>query len=150
MDKNNCKKVLKTAWATQYSIGLLQLSLSFGFSPLPQGWRAFFYLNSGEVAKYPDQQGYFQRQMKRVHWLYSQTKGSMKRLSTLQRDNPLYAGLLCIILLFAVIKGAAVGIAYVIGATLKLGVVGIAALLALKVLLVAAWLTHRKKDRART
>ncbi|WP_148264923.1 hypothetical protein [Collimonas fungivorans] len=74
----------------------------------------------------------------------------MKRLSTLQRDNPLYAGLLCIILLFAVIKGAAVGVAYVIGATLKLGVVGIAALLALKVLLVAAWLTHKKKDRART
>ena len=68
----------------------------------------------------------------------------MKQLSTLHRHSPLYAGLLCIILLFVLIKGIAVGIAYVVGATLKLGVVGVGALLILKALLVAGWLAHRK------
>ncbi|AMP05758.1 putative membrane protein [Collimonas pratensis] len=36
-------------------------------------------------------------------------------------------------------------IAYIVGATLKLGVVGIGALLVLKVLLVAGWLAYGKK-----
>jgi hypothetical protein len=74
----------------------------------------------------------------------------MKQLSTLHRYNPLYVGLLCIVVLFALVKGLAVGIAYIIGATLKLGVVGIGALLILKVLLVAGWLAHRKNGRTRT
>jgi hypothetical protein len=74
----------------------------------------------------------------------------MKQLSTLHRYNPLYAGLLCIVVLFALVKGLAVGIAYIIGATLKLGAVGIGALLILKVLLVAGWLAHRKNGRTRT
>ncbi|MGB7191851.1 MAG: hypothetical protein WBD81_00195 [Collimonas pratensis] len=69
----------------------------------------------------------------------------MKQLSTLHRYNPLYAGLLCIVVLFALVKGLAVAIAYIVGATLKLGVVGIGALLILKVLLVAGWLAYGKK-----
>ncbi|NKI70049.1 hypothetical protein GN109_11505 [Collimonas pratensis] len=69
----------------------------------------------------------------------------MKQLSALHRYNPLYAGLLCIVVLFALVKGLAVAIACIVGATLKLGVVGIGALLILKVLLVAGWLAYGKK-----
>jgi hypothetical protein len=50
-DTNNCKRVLKIDSTAQYRLSLLQLSLSFGFSPQPQGWRAFFYqaLGAGRV-----------------------------------------------------------------------------------------------------
>ncbi|WP_092413077.1 hypothetical protein [Collimonas sp. OK307] len=73
----------------------------------------------------------------------------MKHFSTFLRENPLYAGLLGLLAIFAVIKGITLGIAYVIGATLKLGVVAVGLLLALKILLVAAWLANRAKRQSR-
>ena len=71
----------------------------------------------------------------------------MKHFSTFLRENPLYAGLLGVLTIFAVIKGLTLGIAYVIGATLKLGVVTVSILLGLKILLVAAWLANRAKNQ---
>ncbi|WP_092433310.1 hypothetical protein [Collimonas sp. OK607] len=73
----------------------------------------------------------------------------MKHFSTFLRENPLYAALLGVLAIFAVIKGITVGIAYVIGATLKLGVVAVGLLLALKILLVTAWFANRAKRQSR-
>lgn len=73
----------------------------------------------------------------------------MKHLSTFLRENPLYAALLGVLAIFAVIKGMTLGIAYVIGAALKLGVVAVGILLGLKILLVAAWLANRAKRQSK-
>lgn len=74
----------------------------------------------------------------------------MKNFSTFLRKNPLCAALLGVLAIFTVIKAITVGIAYVIGATLKLGVVAVGLLLALKILLVAAWLANRAKNQPKT
>ncbi|MDB5765821.1 MAG: hypothetical protein JWQ61_635 [Collimonas fungivorans] len=71
----------------------------------------------------------------------------MKRFYTFLRKNPLSAVLLCVLAGFALIKGIALGIAYLVSATLKLGVVTVGLLLALKMLLLAAWLASRAKKQ---
>jgi len=70
----------------------------------------------------------------------------MKHLSRLLRDENLYMGLLCIPMMFAILKGSAFGIAHVDSMALKIGIAVVALFLTLKMTHVAALIIHMAKS----
>lgn len=69
----------------------------------------------------------------------------MKYLSKLLRDEGLYMGLLCIPIMFAIIRGSTLGIAYVDSMALKIGIAILALFLTLKMTHMAGWIVHMAK-----
>lgn len=70
----------------------------------------------------------------------------MKYLSRLLRDENLYMCLLCIPMMFAILRGSKFGIAYVDSMTLKIGIAILALFLTLKMTWLAAWIIHMAKS----
>ena len=70
----------------------------------------------------------------------------MKYLSRLLRDENLYLCLLCIPMMFAILRGSKFGIAHVDSMTLKIGIAILALFLTLKMTWLAALIIQMAKN----